>query len=114
MLVLTRKRQERIQIGDNITLTVVKVKGNTVRLGIEAPRNVRIVRGELPRKGETVQSTAGSVDSATTADGQFCELGDGTVSERQYTAGGDDTGEPNRLHHLVAKVRQASTIAHAV
>lgn len=48
MLVLTRKLQEAIKIGDNITLTVIKVKGNTVRLGIEAPRNVRILRTELP------------------------------------------------------------------
>ena len=49
MLVLTRRSQERIQIGDSITLTVVKVKGNTVRLGLEAPRNVRVVRGERLR-----------------------------------------------------------------
>ena len=47
MLVLTRKRQEQIRIGDNITLTILRVKGNTVRVGFEAPRDVRIVRGEL-------------------------------------------------------------------
>ncbi len=52
MLVLTRKLQEKIHIGDNITLTIVKVKGNTVRVGIEAPREVRIVRGELPQEEE--------------------------------------------------------------
>ena len=47
MLVLTRKVQEQIQIGHNIKVTVVRVKGHSVRLGIEAPDNVRIVRGEL-------------------------------------------------------------------
>ena len=48
MLVLTRKSQDSIQIGDNITVTVLRIKGNTVRIGIEAPNSVRIVRGELP------------------------------------------------------------------
>ena len=48
MLVLTRKLQEKIQIADSITITVLRVKGNSVRLGIEAPRSVRVVRSELP------------------------------------------------------------------
>jgi carbon storage regulator CsrA len=48
MLVLTRKTQEQIHIGDNITISILKLKGNTVRIGIEAPRNVRVLRGELP------------------------------------------------------------------
>ena len=48
MLVLTRKSQDSIRIGGNITVTVLRIKGNTVRIGIEAPESVRIVRGELP------------------------------------------------------------------
>lgn len=51
MLVLSRKEGERIQIGDNITLVVSKVSGNRVTIGIEAPRDVKVVRGEL---GEAV------------------------------------------------------------
>jgi len=53
MLVLTRKLQERIHIGDNITITVVKIKGNTVRVGIEAPGDVRVFRGEVALRDET-------------------------------------------------------------
>ena len=49
MLVLTRKIHEQILIGSDITLTVVRVHGNAVRIGIEAPRHVRVIRGELPR-----------------------------------------------------------------
>lgn len=49
MLVLTRKLNEQIQIGSNITVSILKVKGSTVRVGIEAPRDVRVVRSELPR-----------------------------------------------------------------
>lgn len=47
MLVLTRKPKEVIQIGDNITVTIVRIKGQTVRVGINAPRDIRVIRGEL-------------------------------------------------------------------
>ncbi len=47
MLVLTRKLDEQILIGEDIKVTLLRVRGNTVRLGIEAPRDVRIVRAEL-------------------------------------------------------------------
>lgn len=50
MLVLTRKTTETIRIGNEITITILRVKGQTVRVGIEAPRDVRVVRGELPTK----------------------------------------------------------------
>jgi carbon storage regulator len=47
MLILTRKPGERIYIGPGITLTVVEVNGNRVRLGIDAPEDVPILRAEL-------------------------------------------------------------------
>ena len=47
MLVLTRKQNDKIQIGDNITVTVLRMKGKAVRLGIEAPSSVNVMRGEL-------------------------------------------------------------------
>jgi len=47
MLVLTRKSEERIQIGPDITVTILRVKGGTVRVGVEAPADVKILRGEL-------------------------------------------------------------------
>ncbi|MCH1440593.1 MAG: carbon storage regulator [Rubripirellula sp.] len=47
MLVLTRKADEQILIGDDIKITLVRVRGNNVRIGIDAPRNIRVVRGEL-------------------------------------------------------------------
>lgn len=54
MLVLTRKANQKIEIGGNIVVTVLSVKGNSVRLGIEAPREVRVVRGELGSKPESI------------------------------------------------------------
>ena len=47
MLVLSRKANQEIMIGDHIQLTILKVKGNTVRIGIQAPEQIRIIRGEL-------------------------------------------------------------------
>lgn len=47
MLVLSRKVGERIQVGDQITLTVVRISGGSVRLGIEAPKTMPIAREEL-------------------------------------------------------------------
>jgi carbon storage regulator len=47
MLVLSRQRDESIIIGDNIVITVVDVRGDKVRLGIEAPREVSVHRREI-------------------------------------------------------------------
>jgi carbon storage regulator len=47
MLVLTRKQGERIQIGEDIVVTVVRTKGKAVRLGIQAPSHVPVLRGEI-------------------------------------------------------------------
>ena len=47
MLVLSRKEEQTIQIGDDIRITILRIKGNGVRVGIEAPDQVRIIRGEL-------------------------------------------------------------------
>ena len=47
MLVLSRKVGERIVIGDNITVTIQKINGNRVAVGIQAPGEVGIMRGEL-------------------------------------------------------------------
>ena len=52
MLVLTRKKEETLHIGNDITLTILKIKGNSVQIGVEAPRNVRVLRGELTHPTE--------------------------------------------------------------
>lgn len=47
MLVLSRKPGERILIGENVSVTIVRIGPNSVRLGIDAPRDLNIVREEL-------------------------------------------------------------------
>ena len=56
MLVLSRKCSEVIRIGDTIRVTVVRIGPNTVRIGIEAPENVVIVREELLNEPDSVES----------------------------------------------------------
>lgn len=47
MLVLTRKAGESLMIGDNIKITVTEVNGNQIRIGVDAPRDVKINREEI-------------------------------------------------------------------
>jgi len=47
MLVLSRKKDQAIMIGDDIELTIIEVQGDQVRIGINAPKNVSIYRKEL-------------------------------------------------------------------
>lgn len=63
MLVLTRKLMERLYIGDDVCITVVRLEGGQVRLGIEAPREVAVVRAELlPERGATRRSRVDKAD----------------------------------------------------
>lgn len=50
MLVLTRKSKQQIQIGPHITITILQIKGQAVRVGIEAPREMSVLRTELSKK----------------------------------------------------------------
>ena len=54
MLVLSRKESEKIMLGDQIVLTIVRVSGDRVRLGIEAPSDMLILRKELDVTEATV------------------------------------------------------------
>lgn len=47
MLILTRKVNESLIVGDNITITVLGVKGNQVRIGVDAPKDVAVHRKEI-------------------------------------------------------------------
>lgn len=62
MLILTRKRSETIQIGDDVLVKVIRTGRNTVKLGIEAPNDVRVLRGEL------------AFDTVTAREGDILEL----------------------------------------
>jgi carbon storage regulator len=68
MLVLSRKIGEQVVIGDKITVTIMEVKGDSVRLAFDAPKDIKIYRGEIyaaiasENKQAAVASTVGELD----------------------------------------------------
>jgi len=68
VLVLTRKIGERIVIGDDVVVTIVNVQGDNIRLAIDAPKTIKIYRGEIydsivrENKQAAVSSQAGKLD----------------------------------------------------
>jgi len=67
MLVLTRKRTEMIKIGEDIVITVVHTSKGSVKLGIQAPSNVRVLRAELDQ--HSASSVASSDSESDVVDG---------------------------------------------
>lgn len=94
MLVLTRKQQEKIRIGNDITITVLRTKGNAVRLGIEAPSNIAVIRGELqferePKIAVTSQDDAGKLPAPKP------DIAHATAAARRTGTEWASTSEPN-------------------
>jgi len=55
MLVLSRKEGEKIRIGDDVVITIVRAQGGKVRVGVEAPKDVVVLRDELVVANPTVK-----------------------------------------------------------
>jgi carbon storage regulator len=68
MLVLTRKQGEQIRIGDDVVVTIVRTKGKAVRLGIQAPAHVPVLRGEIAAAiaGEDSPTASAGADATPT------------------------------------------------
>jgi carbon storage regulator len=66
MLILTRRAGETVMIGNDVTITVLGVKGNQVRIGINAPRDVAVHREEIY---ERIQSEKNAKEADASADG---------------------------------------------
>jgi carbon storage regulator len=67
MLVLSRKESQRIKVGDSIVVTVVRLSGDKVRLGIEAPRDMVVLREELDLGSSSIAGESVIAAEATTA-----------------------------------------------
>jgi carbon storage regulator len=62
LLVLTRKLGEKIQIGDDISIVIMEVKGKQVKLGIEAPSNIKVHREEIYQKIQDENIRASNIE----------------------------------------------------
>jgi len=56
MLILTRRVNEKLMVGDDVTVTVLSISGNQVRIGVNAPRHVPVHREEIYEKVKRQQS----------------------------------------------------------
>ncbi|MCX8031321.1 MAG: carbon storage regulator CsrA [Thermodesulfovibrionales bacterium] len=76
MLVLTRKISESVKIGDDITITIVEISPNSVKIGIKAPHTIKIYRQELydKIKSENLVAATLSVDEFNLLKKAFQEL----------------------------------------
>jgi carbon storage regulator len=63
MLILSRKKDESIVIGDNITISVVDIKGDQVKLGIDAPHDVKVFRQEVYKAIQEENKAAASISA---------------------------------------------------
>lgn len=86
MLVLSRQRDQTIMIGDEVEITVVDIRGDKVRLGINAPRQVQVHRKEIYSaiKLENTDSTQVRIDDLNTADNNLRRLGKTLKASTQY------------------------------
>lgn len=109
MLVLSRKSQQEVIIGDNVRITVLQIKGNTVRLGIAAPRDIQVRRAELKPQ------SAGELEEVTfsLADEGDDDLdADGVIPFQRQAASLDGNPHPppgeirvNRIRAMLTKLR---------
>ena len=67
MLVLSRHRDESIMIGDDVVITIVDIRGDKVRLGIQAPTKIPVHRQEVYEAIQRERTAEGSDDQATSA-----------------------------------------------
>lgn len=114
MLVLSRKIGERIHIGDNITIEIRRVAGNRVTLALDAPRTVRILRGELNqaarefRDATEFQCQVGEETSAGCATPEVCN----GREEVEAQTGPEPYAVIHRRLHVIPQLSPASTLAH--
>jgi carbon storage regulator len=93
MLNITRRRGERIVVGDNVFVSVLEVSGGTVRLGIDAPRSVRVYREEIWLEVKAQNEAAAQAAGATLPELPGGRAGSGSGGGVSRAAPASDDGD---------------------
>jgi len=107
MLVLSRKKEQQIHIGDNIIVTVLHIKGSSVRLGIQAPKEVRVMRSELSQRTDESVGESESQETGTSA--PTVRAAGAAGPREETTAAGENPAEPP--HQRDRRQRGARSLA---
>lgn len=85
MLVLTRKVEEQIKIGDNIIVKILEVDGGSVKIGIDAPRDIVILRAEILEQvqRENIEAASKNVEDITDAIDMIKKKFSGGIEKRE-------------------------------
>jgi carbon storage regulator CsrA len=111
MLVLTRKKEQKIQIGRHVTVTILRVRGGAVRVGIEAPPDMKILRGELspfPASHEPRQAAGTSGSPSGVSAHPDCQR-PGRASGSEPADAGDEGAAPSGPAPGLADLRRRAT-----
>lgn len=106
MLVLTRKQNEKIKIGENITVTVLRMKGKGVRLGIQAPDNMNVLRGELVFDLEDDQDSTSETPAEQSLDSRFVK----SLRDFHNTAPWPNGSHPNSERNAIPECQPCWSI----
>ena len=68
MLILSRKIDEKIKIGEDITLTIIEIRGDQVKIGVEAPKNVKVFRQEVFNATQSENKAASEIPNVSEID----------------------------------------------
>jgi carbon storage regulator CsrA len=97
MLVLSRKVDQEIVIDGNIKIRVLKVKGNTIRLGIDAPQEVHIARGELEKRDSREAQNLPKADDVNANFSVVFDTNAEATSEQPMLLPFEESAEINRM-----------------
>ena len=103
MLVLSRREKQRIRLGDNIIVTVVRVAGDKVRLGIEAPADILVLRDELETR-TVAKPVADQAANQAAAELVASDAGLAAIAQAAEIAELADIGELVDLEIVISRV----------
>ena len=105
MLVLSRKQNQQIRVGNDVTITILKIRGNSVRIGIDAPRSVHVIRGELERQEAASDTlTIEFRSNGSTHDSARPELN--LIPLAEHVDSGQCLKESTRMREMVSRVAE--------